>query len=223
MNDMGIFPAMGFNPAGRSGLLQKVCVFCGASPGADPAFAIAATALGRRLALEGVDLVYGGGANGLMGAVAHAAAQHGGHVTAVVPGFIESRAIPLPFPHEIVRVDDMHTRKKIMFERADAFIALPGGIGTIEELTELVTLHKLEQSRKPLLIANFGRFWDPLLELFSHLQRSGFLCGDALDRCLVTEHPDAMLPMLRSAMVASSPSWAPHPGPSPAAHDHAST
>jgi uncharacterized protein (TIGR00730 family) len=182
--------------------LQKICVFCGASPGIDPGFIEAAAELGRLMAFEGIHLVYGGGSSGLMGAVALAAAENGGRVTAVVPHFIASRAASLPLPHEIVRVPDMHTRKKIMFERSDAFIALPGGIGTIEELTEIVTLHKLEQSHKPLLIANFGKFWNPLLDLFSHLQRSGFLCGEALGKCIVAEDPRAMLPLLRGALIA---------------------
>lgn len=204
MNGTVRFFEEGFDPSRSSSPLQKVCVFCGASPRTDPDFTDAAAQLGRSMALEGIHLVYGGGSSGLMGAVALAAAENGGRVTAVIPHFIASRTTPLPLPHEIVAVPDMHTRKRIMFERSDAFIALPGGIGTIEELTEIVTLHKLEQSRKPLLIANFGKFWNPLLDLFSHLRRSGFLCGEALDKCLTVENPRAILPMLRTALAASA-------------------
>ncbi|GLQ55105.1 TIGR00730 family Rossman fold protein [Devosia nitrariae] len=177
-----------------------VCVFCGASSGADPRFVSAAAELGRTIALEGLRLVYGGGASGLMDAVARGAAEHGGPVTAVTPHFLAHRIPQLSVPHEIVAVPDMHTRKKIMFERSDAFIALPGGIGTIEELTEVVTLHKLDQDRKPVVIANFGGFWDPLLELFAHLERTGFMHAEALGRCLVAQTPRAILPAIRAAL-----------------------
>lgn len=185
--------------------LETVCVFCGANSGAHPAYLFAAAELGRAIALEGIHLVYGGGANGLMGAVAKAAIEHGGSVTAVVPHFIARRVPPLPFPHEVIAVSDMHTRKKVMFERADAFIALPGGIGTIEELTEVVTLHKLEESRKPVVLANLDGFWTPLLELFSHLERSGFMHGDTLASCLVAHSPRAILPLLRAAVDDAAP------------------
>lgn len=194
---------------------KTICVFCGARSGNDESFIDAATELGDAIGLEGMALLYGGGAEGLMGAVARAAAEHGSLVTAVMPRFLADRIPMLAAPHEMVIVPDMHTRKRIMFERADAFVALPGGIGTIEELTEIVTLHKLEQQRKPLVFANIKGFWEPLLQLFSHLERSGFISDDLMSKCLVAETPSAILPMLRGfsadaaehAANAVSPAW----------------
>jgi len=135
----------------------------------------------------------------LMGAVAHGAASAGGRVVAVVPDFIAARTAHLALPHEIVTVDGMHSRKRTMFERADAFVALPGGIGTIEELAEVITWYKLEQHQKPILIGNFGGFWTPLMALFEHLARTGFLRDDVLRDCLVADRPEAVVPMLLEA------------------------
>jgi uncharacterized protein (TIGR00730 family) len=193
-----------FHPSSQNSVRPRgqatVCVFCGSSSGADPRLLQAAVGLGQAMAEDGIDLVYGGGATGLMGAVAQGVAENGGSVVAVTPHFLVRRIPKLAAPHELIAVPDMHTRKKIMFERSDAFIALPGGIGTIEELTEVVTLHKLDQHGKPVLIANLNGFWSPLLDLFAHLQQAGFMQADALGRCHVADRVDAILPMLRSAL-----------------------
>ena len=153
----------------------SLCVYCGAAPGIDPDYAAGAERIGQLMADAGIRLIYGGGDVGLMGAVARAVLAHGGHVTGVIPEFLERREIMLKEAQELLVVPDMHTRKRLMYERADAFVALPGGVGTLEELVEQLTWVQLDQHRKPVLIADLGGFWRPLLELFAHMRRTGFI------------------------------------------------
>jgi len=152
-----------------------LCVYCGASGGADPVFAEAAQRLGSDMARAGVDLVYGAGGIGLMGDVARAVLAGGGHVTGIIPDFLKAREVHLKEIQEVIVTKDMHERKMLMFERADAFVALPGGIGTLEELIEQLTWAQLGQHRKPIVIANIAGFWDPLLTLLGHMHSAGFL------------------------------------------------
>lgn len=184
--------------------LRTVCLLCGGYPATSAELEKSAAELGRAIALEGIHLVYGGSVGDLTGTVAIAAAECGGRVTAVRghPGGPDTNR--LPFADDFVIAPDPQARKRIMFDRADAFIALPGGVGAMEELAEIVALHKQELVRKPLLIANFGKFWNPLLDLLMYLRSSGFICGEALDSCLVTESPKAILPMLGVALVVDS-------------------
>ncbi len=156
-------------------LRPVLCVYCGASSGTDPVFAGAARRLGTDMARAGVDLVYGAGGIGLMGDVARAVLAGGGHVTGVIPDFLKVREVHLKEIQEVIVTKDMHERKMLMFERADAFVALPGGIGTLEELIEQLTWAQLGQHRKPIVIANIGGFWDPLLQLLGHMHVAGFL------------------------------------------------
>lgn len=159
--------------------IRSVCVYCGSSPGSDPAFVEAATELGARLAAAGMRLVYGGGDHGLMGAVAQGVLAGGGKVTGVIPEFL------LAWEHaeggedlsgiDMITVPDMHMRKHMMFDEADAFIALPGGIGTLEELIEMLTWAQLKRHTKPVAVLNINGFWDPLIELIDHMQDAGFL------------------------------------------------
>src|SRR3954447_6700800 len=121
-------------PEGRR--IRSVCVYCGSADAVDPAYVAAAAQLGAILARAGLRLIYGGGSNGLMGAVARSVIENGGSVTGIIPEFLKNRELMLKSAQDLVVVPDMHTRKRLMFERADAFIALPGGIGTLEELVE---------------------------------------------------------------------------------------
>ncbi len=187
------------NKAGMAHL-RSVCVYCGSSFGQDPVFARAATDLGRSLAQEGLGLVYGGGNVGLMGTVARAVIDHGGHVTGIIPEFLKARELMLPDAQELVVVPDMHTRKRLMFEKADAFVALPGGIGTLEELVEQMTWAQLGQHRKPILVANFAGFWDPLMELLDHMRRAGFVREGFEVNFLTARSIDDVIPMLRRAV-----------------------
>ncbi len=193
-------PAMVRVEKGRMNPIRNICVYCGSAPGADPRFLEAATLLGRTLAAQDIGLVYGGGDNGLMGAVARAVLAAGGRVTGIIPSFLRKRENMLEAAQELIIVDDMHTRKRIMFERADAFVALPGGIGTLEELVEQLTWVQLGQHGKPVLIADIGGFWKPLLSLFAHMRESGFIREQFELHYLVSEKIIDVVPMLQKAV-----------------------
>ncbi len=179
--------------------IRNVCVYCGSTAGNDVRFADAAEELGRALAAEGVGLVYGGGGDGLMGRLARATLAAGGHVTGVIPNFLIRKEHALTAAHEMIVVGDMHERKQTMFERADAFVALPGGVGTLEELVEQMTWAQLDRHAKPILIANIGDFWRPLLALIAHMRMEGFIREGFDLRYLVAERIEDVLPMLRAA------------------------
>ena len=156
----------------------------------------AAASFGRVLAENNIGLVYGGGSVGLMGALAEAVLDGGGRVTGVIPEFLVNREHMLLRVQERIVTRDMHERKRIMFERADAFVALPGGIGTLEELVEQLTWAQLGRHRKPILILNIEGFWDPLCALIDHMRRLDFIRADLSVRLLVVEKVDEILPKL---------------------------
>ncbi len=162
-------------PAARPGPVRSVCVFCGARDGADPAFAAAAGQLGASVARAGLDLVYGGGSAGLMGRVARAASAHRGRVIGVIPKFLLPREGASADIDELIEVETMHERKRIMFERADAFIALPGGVGTLDELIEQMVWGQLGRHAKPIVLIDVKGFWAPLLTLLANMRDQGFL------------------------------------------------
>jgi uncharacterized protein (TIGR00730 family) len=182
--------------------IRKVCVYCGSSPGHDPAFVAAATRLGEILADAGVGLVYGGGSGGLMGAVAAAMQARGGEIVGVIPEFLTARENMFKGARELVITDDMHERKRIMFERSDAFVALPGGIGTLEELVEQLTWAQLGRHKKPILIANINGFWDSLLAVFADMDRTGFIHSGPRLTLLAVDDVEEILPTLRAAAAA---------------------
>lgn len=155
--------------------LSSVCVYCGTGEGAAPHYMAAARELGRTLAAERLNLVYGGGSLGLMGAVARSALEAGGHVTGVIPGFLEEREVMMQAVSELIVTRDMHERKRTMFERADGFVALPGGIGTLEEVVEMLTWGQLGQHCKPVVLADIGGFWRPLIDMLAHMRAEGFI------------------------------------------------
>lgn len=178
--------------------IRSVCVYCGSSAGDDPIYVAAARKLGQILAHEKIRLVYGGGGIGLMGAVAHAAMDAGGEVIGIIPDFLVAREHAFEGAREVVVTRDMHERKRTMFERADAFIALPGGIGTLEELIEQLSWLQLGQHRKPVLALNLNGFWDPLLTLLAHLEARGFIRPRSFE-LLVAGRVEDVLPRLRDA------------------------
>ena len=185
--------------------MRTVCVYCGSGFGADPVFEAAARALGRHLAEAGIALVYGGGNVGLMGTVARSVLDHGGHVTGIIPDFLKSRERMLDDVQETIVVSDMHTRKKLMFDRSDAFVAMPGGIGTLEELVEQMTWSQLGQHAKPILLLSVADFWAPFLALLDHMRRTGFI-REGLDLSyLVAEAPEQVVPMLSAAIGRAEP------------------
>ena len=185
--------------------IRSICVYCGSASGMDPTFAAEATALGQAMAAAGIRLIYGGGNIGLMGTVARAVLEAGGEVTGVIPTFLKDREILLEEAQETIVVPDMHSRKQIMYERADAFIALPGGIGTLEELVEQLTWSQLGRHSKPILLLNTQNFWQPLLDLFAHMSQSGFIRQGLEVRYLVADHAHEAITLIEVAASTTPP------------------
>ncbi len=179
--------------------IAKICVYCGSGSGQDPLFLECTRALGHALAEHGIGLVYGGGNIGLMGAVAHAVLERGGHVTGIIPDFLKAREQLLAEVQDTIIVPDMHTRKQLMFEKADAFVALPGGIGTLEELVEQMTWAQLGRHNKPILLLSINGFWKPLLVLLAHRREQGFIRPGLELNYLVAERVEEVIPMLAAA------------------------
>ncbi|MBX3518950.1 MAG: TIGR00730 family Rossman fold protein [Xanthobacteraceae bacterium] len=180
--------------------IKTICVFCGSSPGRDGRFIDDAKAFGTLLGKEKIHLVFGGGGVGLMGTVARAARDAGSDVTGIIPRFLINRERPeAAHSTNTIVTEDMHERKHKMFEMADAFVALPGGIGTLEELIEQLTWIQLGQHQKPLLILNTEGFWDPLLKLLENFRDMGFVGQHAIDNLLVANKVEDILPTLANA------------------------
>jgi uncharacterized protein (TIGR00730 family) len=179
--------------------IRTVCVYCGSGPGANPRFVESAIAFGKELAGNGIRLVYGGGSIGLMGAVATSVLDHGGLVTGIIPDFLTSRENALKRVQEMIVTPDMHERKRLMFERSDAFVALPGGVGTLEELVEQLTWQQLGRHSKPILLANIDSFWEPLLALLAHMRATEFIRPSLAVDVLKAERVEDILPRLRAA------------------------
>jgi uncharacterized protein (TIGR00730 family) len=179
--------------------INALCVYCGSSPGTDPAFVETARSFGKILAENEIRLVYGGGSTGLMGALAEAVLKSGGHVTGIIPEFLTTKERPRRLAQELIVTRDMHERKRTMFERADGFVALPGGIGTLEELVEQLTWAQLGRHKKPILLANIKGYWDPLLTLVDHMRAQEFLPAAPRVDCLVADRVEDILPKLRDA------------------------
>jgi uncharacterized protein (TIGR00730 family) len=185
--------------------INALCVYCGSSVGTDPAFADAARSFGKILAAFGVRLVYGGGSIGLMGVLAKSVIDHGGEVTGVIPEFLTAQERPRRLAQEQIVTRDMHERKRMMFERADAFVALPGGLGTLEELVEQMTWAQLGRHKKPILVANINGFWNPLLALVDHMRALGLVPPPARGvDLLVAERVEDIMPKLREAVRAGA-------------------
>jgi uncharacterized protein (TIGR00730 family) len=185
--------------------IQSICVYCGSSPGSDPIYLDSAKALGRAIAEAGIRLVYGGGTRGIMGAVSDAVIEAGGSVTGIIPRFLidmEATESELKRLDELVITNDMHERKHAMFERSDAFVALPGGIGTLEELIEIMTWSQLGRHAKPIAIANVNGFWNPLSALIDHMRGEGFIHTAHQVRPLVVDEVADLVPAILAAAPA---------------------
>ncbi len=182
--------------------LTSLCVYCGSGLGTNPAYEEAARILGRSMADSDVRLVYGGGSVGLMGTLARAVLDGGGSVTGIIPRFLQSRERPMAELTELIVTEDMHQRKMLMFEKADAFAALPGGVGTLEELVEQMTWAQLGRHEKPVLLANIAGFWDPLVRLLDEMRRVGFIRSELEVSCLVANRAEDILPMLERSLGA---------------------
>jgi uncharacterized protein (TIGR00730 family) len=153
----------------------SVCVYCGSGLGTNPAYAAAARTLGAELGKHDMGLVYGGGSLGLMGEVARATLDAGGRVTGIIPAFLTEKEKMMRDVDDLIVTEDMHERKRLMFEHSCAFVALPGGVGTLEELVEQLTWVQLGRHKKPVVVANIEGFWNPFLGLLSYMKQDAFI------------------------------------------------
>jgi uncharacterized protein (TIGR00730 family) len=179
--------------------IRSICVYCGSQPGRDQSFINAGRILGKSIAENHLRLVYGGGTKGIMGAVASGVLSHGGRVTGIIPEFLmdmEATRHSLGQLSELIVTPDMHDRKHKMFERSDAFVTLPGGIGTLEEIVEIMTWAQLGRHRKPIVLVNVNGFWDPLMTLVQHMAEAGFIHTAHLVQPLVIDAPEEVVPAL---------------------------
>jgi uncharacterized protein (TIGR00730 family) len=184
--------------------INNVCVYCGSSPGTNPRFLEAAGEFGKILAENRINLVYGGGSFGLMGALATSVLDNGGTVTGIIPESLVARERALTRVQEMVVTRDMHERKRLMFERADAFVALPGGIGTLEELVEQLTWAQLLHHRKPVVLCSIDSFWSPLLEIFERMKSSGFVYNAGILDDLICDDVEGVLPLIDRKLAAAT-------------------
>lgn len=187
----------------RPGQLDSVCVYCGSANQADPDFLLSAYDIGAALARGGLKLVYGGGGVGLMGACARGAWEAGGAVLGIMPEFLKGREQPFDDVETVV-VTSMHERKMMMFERADAFLVLPGGIGTLEEIVELLSWRRLDLHRKPVVFFNPRGFWDPLFALFEHTVRENLTPPEFRDYWRAVDRIEDVGPAIRAMYDATN-------------------
>jgi uncharacterized protein (TIGR00730 family) len=194
--------------------IRSVCVYCGSSPGRVETYLEAGHLLGRSIARAGLRLVYGGGTKGIMGAVADGTLKAGGTVMGIIPRFLltkEATEKALERLNELVITENMHERKHRMFEESDAFVALPGGIGTVEEIVQIMTWAQLGHHRKPTVFVNVNGFWDPMLALIDHMAAEGFIHTAHRVKPLVVADPGAVVAAI---MAAASADGAPTEGES---------
>ncbi|AMW34058.1 TIGR00730 family Rossman fold protein [Haematospirillum jordaniae] len=184
--------------------LHALCVFCGSSFGSSPRYADAASRLGTLLGENGIRLVYGGGAVGLMGTVAKACLEAGGKVTGIIPQHLASAEVAMEGLTELIVVPDMHTRKRMMFERSDAFAVLPGGFGTMDETFEILTWKQLKLHDRPVVIADIGGYWTPFLRFNESMAAEGFVRPEGLELYSVVSNVDDVLPAARSNLDLAS-------------------
>ncbi|MCK4940222.1 MAG: TIGR00730 family Rossman fold protein [Rhodospirillaceae bacterium] len=185
--------------SGPDNSTDAICVFCGSRSGNDPSFAVEASRLGGMLAERGIRLVYGGGDIGLMGVVVRAVLDGGGKATGVIPKFLLEYEVGNPDVDEFIAVETMHERKAIMFDRSDAFVVLPGGIGTLDETIEITTWKQLRQHAKPIIIVNIGGCWDSMINLFDSVIDAGFAHSSIKELITVVDSVDEVFEAIASA------------------------
>lgn len=179
--------------------ITSLCVFCGSRAGLDPAHENAGRHLGHIIADRGIKLIYGGGDVGLMSILARAALENGGHVTGIIPKFIQDFEVGNPGLSELIVVESMHERKALMFERADGFISLPGGLGTLDETIELVTWKQLQQHKKPIVLVDINHYWQPFLDLVRAVVDGGYGHHGIADLFSVVDDVDNIFDALAAA------------------------
>jgi uncharacterized protein (TIGR00730 family) len=188
--------------------VERVCVYCGSSAGTDSLYRGAAAELGESLARAGIELVYGGGRVGLMGICADAAMRAGGRVTGIIPRHLHDVEVGHHGLSELLVVDNMHERKRLMFERSDAFLILPGGLGTLDETFEIMTWRQLRLHDKPVVVLDIGGYWAPFQALVEHVVAKGFAGLGALSlykRAGSVEEALEAIELAREPAVADAP------------------
>ena len=175
--------------------LRSLCVFCGSATGTDTIYAEAARELGRQMAKADVCLIYGGGRIGLMGAMAEAMAEAGGQIVGIIPRYLEEAEVAFGKATELLVVEDMHTRKRLMSERADAFCVMPGGLGTLDETFEILTWKQLGLHKKPIVFANLRDYWSGCLAVIENMIGAGFCRPNVRDLYTVVDSVEAILPV----------------------------
>ena len=186
-------------------MIKRICVYCGSGPGTNPAFVAAARQFGKILVLNGIELVWGAGKYGIMGEIARSVLQNGGSATGVIPEFLIRKEGTLEGTTHLIVTKDMHERKQKFWELSDAFVALPGGVGTLEETVEQMTWIQIGRSKKPMLLANIEGFWDPLICLLEHMRRLEFIRPGLEFNQLVANQVDEILPILNGTLASKRP------------------
>ena len=182
--------------------ISSVCVYCGSQEGNKPGYAKAARTLGKALADNNIGLVYGGGNRGIMGGVSNAVKSSGGKVLGIIPEFLlakEAGGEDAAENPDMIVTKDMHERKHTMFEHSDAFVALPGGVGTLEEIVEIMTWAQLGRHTKPMVFVNIDGFWDPMIALLNHMREEGFLHSEEKMRLIVVSNAEDVVPEIMRA------------------------
>jgi uncharacterized protein (TIGR00730 family) len=187
--------------------MESICVFCGSSTGYHPAYQKAAADLGQRIAEEQLQLVYGGGSVGLMGILANSVMEHGGRVIGIIPKFLYDLEVGLDSVTELIIVESMHERKQKMAELSQGFIAMPGGIGTMEELFEIFTWSQLALIKKPVAILNINHFYDDLLKHMNLMAREGFLKKENLDSLIVSYNIHELIAKIQAYNYTETSKW----------------
>lgn len=186
----------------KSAKIKSVCVYCGSRSGNKPAYVELATELGERIAAANMQLVYGAGSIGLMGVVARSARDAGASVVGIIPEHLDAVEITQDGLDELHVTDNMHERKKMMFDRSDAFIVLPGGLGTLDETMEMMTWAQLSLHKKPIILVNFAGFWSPLIELIEHVVEDGFASKQHAELLTIAETAEEAIEILLNYQAA---------------------
>lgn len=181
----------------KAEFMKRICVFCGSKSGNDPAYHKAAQTLGKHLATEGIELVYGGASVGLMGTVATSALEAGGSVIGILPQTLQKRELAHPHLTELRIVEDLFERKKQMIELSDAFLCLAGGLGTLDELFEVLTWDQIGFHQKAYGLLNTQQYYDPLMKALHHIQKEGFMGEALLNRIRVSDSTSDLIDQLR--------------------------
>jgi uncharacterized protein (TIGR00730 family) len=178
--------------------IKSICVYCGSRPGNNKGFQILAKKTGEILASEKIELIYGGGSVGLMGIIASSVMDNGGTVHGIIPGHLHHNEIPHEGLSKLTIVDNMHQRKRLMFDHSDAFLILPGSIGTLDETIEAITWRQLKLHDKPIILLNSENYWDPFLKLLENIIDHGFTTVQTMSLFHVVNSLDDVLPLLKS-------------------------